>query len=799
MISNYIKIALRNLFKNKLFSTINITGMAVSLASCFLIALFVWDELQFDQYIPDKDRTYRIYNVSTTNDGVTGKLPIVPMTFAPYMQKDFPEIESTLRIMDTYSESLFQHGTTKMFENNGIYAEPTIFDILDVHLVRGERHGGLDKPNTVVLSENTARKHFGEKDPVGETLKIGREDFVVTGIFSEVPQHSHLKINYIQSLESQMKNITPEQRENWVWQQFFTYIKLKPGASAAELESKLLPFVQKYAYPKIEPEGFKYVPHLQNVTDIHLNSSDFEWEMAQRGNAQTVYILSFTGFFLMIIACLNFINLSTARSIRRMKEVGVRKVTGARRTQIVWQFIFESVLITLFSLLLAIVICEFSIPALNNFAEKNLYIPLTLPVVTGVIGFCILLGIIAGSYPAFHLSAFRPAAALSGKSHSDSTAFFRQGLVVLQFMFSFFLITGSMIVLSQNDLLKNKDMGFSKDQLIMIPLRSKMLNEFESTKQEFSKNKHVLNATVGFGIPGDIIAGDGIIDPVTNKAIPTNLFAVDHDYISTMGMHIVAGRDFSRAFPSDLNHGFIINETAVKNFGFESPEKAIGHPLNWKQWGKDSLKIGEVIGVVRDFHFKSLREQLSPAVLTMHPDAYWKLTLRVEPQDLSETMAFLKSTYERLDPEWPFTYKFVNENYDTMYKSETKLSSLFGIFTGLAVAVACLGLFGLVEYSVHQRTREISIRKVFGASVNSLLILLTRKYFALVMIAFLVIIPVSYYAAGEWLSNFAYHVTISPWLYLKACGAILLITVLTVSFQSLKAAWTNPAKTLRSE
>ena len=298
---------------------------------------------------------------------------------------------------------------------------------------------------------------------------------------------------------------------------------------------------------------------------------------------------------------------------------------------------------------------------------------------------------------------------------------------------------------------------------------------------------------------GDISAGDGVIDPVTKTNLPTTLYCIDHDYIKTMGMHVIAGRDFSRDFPSDETQGFILNETAVKVFGFGSPEKAIGHGLDWKQWSNDSLKRGVVIGVVQDFHFKSLREKLTPVVMQIYPSAFWKIALRIKPDNIPATLAHLKSTYERLDPEWAFTYKFADENFDEMYKSEEKLSSLFTIFTGLAIIVACLGLFGLVEYSVHQRTKEISIRKVFGASINSLLVLLTRNYFGLILIAFVVIIPVSYFAAQQWLNNFAYHITISLWMYGKAGVVILIITLFTVSFQSLKAAWTNPVESLRTE
>lgn len=799
MVRNYFKIALRNLLKNKLFSAINVIGMAVSLASCFLIGLFIRDELRYDRFHPDKERTFRVYNVRTGDDGVTNYLPIVPVTFAPYMQKDFPEIESTLRMMDTYGEILFDVEGKKVLETGGLYAEANVFDMLSLNVLSGSAQHALEKPNTVALSEPLARKYFGNQNAVGKVIRLGRSDYEITAVYAEPPRHFHLVAKFLISFPTVTQSWRPERFENWLQQQYFTYLKLKPGTDAAGLEAKFLPFVEKYAYPKIKKEGLVYVPHLQNIQDIHLKSSNFEWEIAVRGNAQTVYILSLTAVLLLVIACLNFINLSTARSLKRMKEVGIRKVVGAMKTQLIAQFISESVVVIWLGLGLAIVICEMALPSLNAFSEKELALPTGPEFSLLVFGGCTLLGVLAGSYPAFHLSQFRPAAVLYNKSARAGSGFLRQGLVVLQFMLSFFLITGSMVVLSQNELIKNMDLGFSKDQLVMIPLRNKQLASYEATKQEFSKHPSIVSATIGFGIPGDLIAGDAVIDPATKKSMPTNLFCVDHDYIRTMEMHIIAGRDFSRDFPSDERRGFIINETAVKTFGLGDPESAVGKPLDWTIWGQDSIKHGEVIGVVRDFHFKSLREQMSPVVMQIFPDAYWKLTLRIKPGDLPETISFLKGTYERLDPEWPFTYKFVDENFGAMYRSEQKLSRLFSIFTGLAIGVACLGLFGLVEYSVNQRVREIGIRKVFGASVNSLLVLLTKKYFALVLIAFIVIIPVSHYAATEWLSNFAYHITLSPWMYAKACALIMVITLFTVSFQSLKAAWTNPAEVLKNE
>ncbi len=801
MVKNYFTIALRNLQKNKLFTSISIFGMAVSLAACFLIVLFVLDELQYDRHHIAGDRTFRIYNIRHSDDGVTNYLPIVPNTFAPYLQKDFPEIEATMRMMDTYGEVLFERDDKKLMEGGGVYADSAVFDMLSIKVVTGDATSALADVNSIALSQSLAKKYFGERDPVGETVTVSKMPLKVTAVFEELPVRSHLKLSFIVSLTTLSQHWNAQRKENWIWQQFFTYIRLKPNATAEQLEAKLPAFIEKYASPKTKTEGFTYETHLQNIKDIYLHSSNFEWEMARRGNAQTVYALSGSAIFILIIACLNFINLSTARSIRRMKEVGVRKVAGARRRQLITQFISESVAITMIGLALAIVITELSLPYLNEFTGKELSLPRNWQALVLILLSSTFLGMVAGSYPAFHLSGFRPAAVLYNRTGmSGNTGSFRQVLVVIQFMFSFFLITGSMIVLTQNDLLRNKDLGFQREQLVSIELHSKTLARYETTKQEFSNHANVLSATVGFGLPGDIVAGDGVIDPRTGKSWPANLFLVDHDYIQTMNMKIVSGRDFSRDHATDSTESFIINETAARAYGFGSAENAVGQTLQWSEWSDDgSKRKGKVIGVVKDFHFKSLREQLTPVVMTIYPRAFWKITLRIKPDDIQATLAHFKSTYERLDPAWPFNYKFVDENFNVMYKSEEKLSTLLTISTALAIVVSCMGLFGLVEYSVNQRAKEISIRKVFGASVNVLLLLLIRKYFALVMIAFVIIIPLNYYAAGAWLSNFAYHITIDPWMYVQACGLILLITTATVGFQSVKAAWANPSKTLRNE
>jgi putative ABC transport system permease protein len=800
MIRNYFKIAFRNLLKNKLFSVINILGMSISIACVLTIALFVNDELKYDQHITDSDLKFRIYNTRIPDNDAAANVAVVPYPFATYLQKDYPEIETIIRMMDTFGENLFEVGETRTQERLGYYTEPGIVDLLSLKFISGDPVSALEKPNAVVLTKKLADKYFQNRPVIGETIKISKVDYTVTGVIEDVPEHAHLPINYLLSFSTRTKDFTEKQTENWLFQQYYTYLKFHPGTDVSSFDSKLLAFVEKYAYPKIKPEGMIYIPHLQNIRDIYLESSDFQWDIAKHGNAQMVNILVVTAVLILIIACLNFINLSTARSIRRMKEVGVRKVVGAYKTQLIMQFVIESVVLTILGLAVAVAITELVLPGLNTFTEKMIRDPFTPATTALLVLGCVLLGILAGSYPAFQLSRFRPAMIFANKEgRSGGVEFLRKSLVVLQFTFSFFLIISAFIVVSQNDLLRNKDMGFDKEQLVVVTLSRTQMQKSAAMKEQYANHPNVLDATLSFGLPGDIFPGDGVIDPQSGKAWTSDMFIVDEDYIKTMDMKMAAGRPFSKDYPSDPYSAFILNETAAKAFGFNSPEEALGKKLNWNIWGRDTLKRGEVIGVVKDFHMRSLREKVAPAVMHIHSPYFWTLTMRVKPDGMQETLAHFKSTWEKAEDEWPFNYKFLDENFDNMYKNEEKLSILLSWFTGFAIFIACLGLFGLVEYSVNQRAKEISIRKVFGAGIPALLILLTRRYLLLILIAFAIVIPLSYYTSQEWLKNFAYRIDISPLIFLKAALLILSITFITVIFQSLKAATTNPAHILKNE
>lgn len=803
MIRNYLKTALRNLARNKFNGFVNILGLAIGLAGCVLIGLFVLDEWRYDRFVPEGDRIYRVYDEQTGDQGETGYLAIVPPAMGPTLTRDFPEVEVSLRMLDTYDKQLFALEGQRYLEEKGAYVEPAFFDFFGIDLLEGDPAVALKEPNQVILSQSLARKYFGDQAAAGKTLSIEGREATVSGVMPDLPEHFHLDLHYLISFETINRLVPEERMQSWVWQQFFTYLKLREHADPDALAAKLPAFAERYAWPETEPRGFKYVPHLQPLADIHLYSASFLWDMARRGNITHVWGLSLIGLFLLVIAIINFINLSTARAERRAREVGIRKVSGAGRGQLITQFVGEAVLQASLAMLVAVQATRLLIPYLNDFSGKHLvFHPGQWPWLGVLAGIGLLVGFLAGSYPAFVLSAFRPVQVLKGHQGGEGRRdqWLRKSLVVVQFTLTVLLIIGTLVIYRQVSYLHDKDLGFRRDFVLTFPLQGDMGNNYELVKERFLNNPGVVSASLAYGIPGDIVAGDEIRKPGEATSYPANLFTVDYDYIRTMGMEIIAGRDFSRAFATDPDEAFLLNETAVKELGFSTPEAAIGQRLDWELWGaEDSLKQGRVIGVVRDFHYKGLQEKVGTVVLHIFPDAFWKVILRLDSDNLPQTIDGLVQTWETFHTGYPFEYQFVDDSFDAMYKSEEKLSTLLIIFTALTIIVACMGLLGLVIYAAEQRTREIGIRKVLGASVDNIVSLLARDFLRLVLIAFLIAAPIGWFVLKSWLEGFSYRITLSVWIFLLAGGAALLIALLTVSFHSVRAALANPVESLRNE
>ncbi len=800
MYKNFFKVAIRNLYRNKGFSFINIAGLTLGLTACLLIGLFVRDEKAFDKFIPGGEDIYRVSYQLTGNEG-DSKIATTPPMFTTALKQNFPEVEKTLRVLNNSSKELFEAGDKKMYEDKGVYAEPTFFEFFPLQFKYGSPVKALDEPASIVISSTMAKKYFGDVSPVGKQLSMRKTPFHVKGVFENNPKF-HLPIDYIIPLAA---GLTEERLQSWDWYGFNNYIRLKKATDAFALQSKF----QNYAKPFIKSEGTTYQPFFQPLHDIHLYSSDFRYDMAVRGNITYVKALTVIAVFILLIACFNFVNLSTAKSLQRAKEVGVRKTVGANRKQLMFQFIGETLLFAIISMLISVGLTFLLLPLLNQFTEKQIIFDLFTNPLIGVslIGITAVVGIVAGFYPALVLSGFQPIKVLKGSVVSDVTPgqipWLRHGLVVIQFSLSVLLIISAIVVIRQVNYLHNKDLGFNKEQIMFFPMRGEnMQQNYETFKNELAASPHISSVSIGYGFPGDMF-GDGLMT-VAGKADQTPVKAtqlmVDHDYIKTLGLQLLAGRDFAKENKTDIDESFIINETAVKDLGFGTPEQALGKTLLWPTWPNiDSFKKAQVIGVVKDFHFKSLYDKVEPAVLQIYPNAYWKVAVKMKTAGIESALAHVKKVWNRFTPDYPIEYNFLDENFDQMYKADDKLKTLLWVFTAITIFVTCLGLFGLITYAAERRKKEIGIRKVLGASVNGIALLLSKDFIKLVLLSLIIASPIAWYVMGGWLQDFAYRINMGWDIFVTAAIVALLLAIITISFQAIKSAVANPVKNLRTE
>jgi len=808
MFKNYLKTAFRNLLRYKGFAMINIASLTIGIIGCLVIGLFVWDEWQYDKNIPGGENVYRIYDERKDNNNTTYMVP-TPPAFAPFLKQQYPGVDVTARILMTGDKFLMEAGDKKTYEDKGWLTEPSFFKVFPLRFIKGDPATALSSPSAIVISEELAKKYFGDQDPMGKTIKIDKSDMNVTGVLAKLPSHFHLDFHYLMSLPS--AGISKERMELWTWNQFYTYVKLKPGTDIQQLQNKFQAHVKKEIYPTLTQVGSTFLPFFQPLKSIHLRSSNFVYDNAIRGNETYVQSLTIIAFFVLAIACFNFINLATARSFRRAKEIGIRKVVGADRKQLIFQFIGETILLSVFSMIMATIATGFIVPLLNRFTGKSIvFNPFTNPVLALIIlSSGIVIGILAGIYPALVLSGFQPVKVLKSMkllAKGTGGAWLRQALVVVQFSLSVLLIVSTMIVYKQTKFLNDKDLGFNKEQIVYFLVRDSLASNpktLETFKSELRRSPNIASVTSGYGLPGDQFAGDGINVGDEGKEHPANVFIGDEDYVKTLGLRIIAGRDFSREMSTDVREAFIINETAVREFGFGTPKKAIGQPLSWNEWAPTDtlhpIKKGKVIGVVEDFHYKSLHEKVTATVIQLYPQVVFKLAAKLKPTDMKNTIAYINNVWNKFSPAYPLDYKFMDESYGEMYKSEEKLSDLLWIFTVMAIIIGCMGLFGLAAFSAEQRTKEIGIRKVLGANVFNIVGLLSRNFLMLVGIASLIAFPIAWWAMNNWLKDFPYRIAISWWVFGIAIIVALAIAFLTVSFQSIKAAVANPVKSLRTE
>ncbi len=797
MLNNYMKLAFRNIKKYKCYSFINIAGLAVGMACCILIILFVQDELNYDRHHEKADRIYRLVDGLDVSESSSRYFALSSAPFAPTLQKEFPEVEDAVRFflgrrrMVSYGEKIY-------YEEGLFFADASLFRIFTIPMIKGNPETVLTSPHTIVISESMASKYFGLEEPINKTLKINEDDYLVTGIMKDMPGNSHFQADFFASMKTLEQIPTVQERyfQNWARHEFYTYLLLREGTSADDLQEKLLGFIEKHAAQQVKTIlGSTLSSRLQPLKSIHLHSH-LQHEIAPNGDIKYIYIFSVIAFFILIIACVNFMNLTTARAAHRSKEVGIRKIVGASRDQLVKQFLGESLMFSFFSMFLSFIFVKSALSSFNSLTGKKIdLMDLGNVIFIGSAIFILFfVGLLSGSYPSFFISRYQPVSVLKSCAGAKSwRSLLRKGLIILQFGISVILIIATGIVLDQLDFLRNRKLGFDKEHVVVMTIRENSIRKnFEAIKADLMQNPHILNATITIGVPGGIIAGDAVqlTAEEGKKTITVGMIYTDHDYIKTMGMEIVEGRDFSKGMSTDASEAFIVNEAAVRQLQLKDP---LNTQIKWDD------KNGKIIGIVKDFQFQSLKDEITPLFIQIWPQNTYIFALRISPENIPETLAFIESKWKDLDPAHPFEYSFMDESFDRIYRDEERLGQIFSAFSLLAIFIASLGLFGLSLFMAEQRTKEIGIRKVLGASIGRILVLLSKEFAFLVLIANLIAWPAAYFLMQKWLQNFAYRVAIHSWIFVLSAAFAFSIALATISFQVIKAAKSDPVKSLRYE
>lgn len=794
MIKNYFKTAFRNLWRHRVFSFINIMGLTVGLTACFLIFLYVRFELSYEAFNSKADRIYRVVcDIKTPTEVINASGP--SWAVAPHIVHEFPEIESAVRVMG--DDLLVRRGDNLKFqEKNTLWADSAFFRVFDYKLLKGNPDKALSEPFSVVLSETAARKYFGKEDPMGQVLLIGGEGkaATVTGIMKDMPENTMLKADMVASMTTITRKFNSELDNQWGNYGAGAFLLLKHGTNAAALQAKFPGFLERRNGDEMKRNQMYATLLLEPLRDVYLRSTR---DGNKSGNINNVYIFSVIAVFILLIACINFINLTTARSAERAKEVGIRKVVGAMKGQLALQFIGESVILCCIAFVLTVVSSLLLLPLFNQVAGKVISTGIFSNIQYLVILFAsaIGIGLLAGVYPALVLSSFRPVVVLKGRFATGTRGILlRKGLVVAQFSISIALIIGTIVVYRQMQYMRNQDLGFNKDQLLVIETSGDPGRD--AFKQAVTGIPNVVSTAAASSVPGS--GNPGAYSEIENnkgelQIANLDLYFVDFDYIPQMKIQMVAGRPFSRDFGSDTTHAMVLNEAAVKMFGYASPQQAIGK--RFKQWGRE----GTIVGVMKDFHFRSLQQQIKPLSMRIEPGGCNLVTVKINPKALPATLAAIEGKWKELLPQKPFSYFFLDEFFDRQYRAEEKFGKLFLNFAVLAIFISCLGLLGLASYSTMQRTREIGIRKVMGATVTGIVQLLSKDFLKLVAIAFVIATPVAWIGMHKWLQDFAYQVNMSWWIFLLAGIMALVIAVVTISFLAIKAAVANPVQSLKSE
>ena len=812
MFKNYFKIGFRNLIKQKIYSLINILGLSVGLASVIMIFMHVEDEFSYDKFHEKGDRIHKVFLERIYPDHIT-LYAVIPHSFSDVFVQDLPEVENSVRILANPPNVTIQvsyvdeNEEEKTFEETDIIlADSTFFDIFSVELIKGDPTTVLSNPQDMVITEETAIKYFGDEDPINKTLQTDFGPFNITGVCKSFTSNSHFEFDFVGALET----FPFFQNINFTGFSAHTYLLLTPGADPNLVEEKFPQLVENYAGPQIEQNlnttyeeyvaaGNGYNYSLVNIQDIHLNPIKYQSQIKAGGSSTYVFIFISVAILILVIACINFMNLATARSAERSKEVGIRKTLGSRKAQLINQFLIESVLISLISLILAIGMIYLALPQFNSLAGKNLELftsgSFVLP---GVFLFSILVGLLAGSYPAFVLSGFNPSVVLKGNQYTSSSgSLLRNGLVVFQFFISIILIIGTLVVQKQMNYMQNKDLGYNKDNVILIERAGFLQDQTETFIEEVRQMQYVLGVGGSSSIPGRFYQGIQFVPEGGSEVITTNSYGIDDYYGKNIGFEIVEGRGFSPDFNDSLS--ILINEKTKELLGSED---VIGMRLENNAGGEPPVLINyEIVGVVRDFHYMSLHNEISPFIMLSTESGRQGIgivSVRVEG-NYQEVLSSIENKWNELVPGQPFKYEFMDEDLAKQYENEANSGRLLGIFAVLAIIIACVGLFGLAAFTAGLRTKEIGVRKVMGASVLSIVTMLSRDFTILILIALVIAVPIAWYGMGQWLENFAYRVDVGTGVFIISGVIALLIAWLTVSYQSIKAAIVNPVKSLRDE
>lgn len=806
MFKNYLKVALRNLWKNKAFSAINIIGLATGLAVCLLIVLYVINELAYDKYNVNADRIYRIdADIYFNNTQFTSAT--TPEPLGPTLMREFPHVEQMVRF-NSQGDISIKKGAQTIQDQHAVFTDSTFFKVFSIHMIEGDPNTALNEPNSIVIDETAAKRYFNSTDVLGKTLYVDNStNCKITGVIKDIPQQSHFHFSFLRPLMDTYRGNANE----WLSNNDQSYILVKPGVTQATIQADVDKVVKKYVYAELqslfhatpeemERQGNYFRFHLMPLTDIHLYS-DKSYEFEANGNITYVYIFSLIAIFILLIACVNFMNLSTARSSNRAKEVGVRKVAGSLRSHLITQFLTESVLISFFSLLLAITLAALLLPLFNQLAGKEMHVSTLFSswLLIALVSLVLLVGVIAGSYPAFYLSSFQPIDVLKGHiAKGFRNSWLRSSLVVFQFCISIILIIGTIVIYTQLNYLRSREIGYDREQVLILHNTWPLDKQIKSFRQELLKMPGVENATITSNLPtANNFNQNGWFRDATldaNKAVVFTDFRVDENYIPTLGMQMAKGRNFSLDFPSD-SAAVILNEAAVQLLGLKDPlNQLLYRPVD------DATKPGafHIVGVVKDFNYSTMHDKVGPLIIEFGENN-GSIALRINSKNIPTLMRNVQAKWNSFVPGQPFNYTFMDADFNNVYKADQRTGKLFISFAVFAIFIACLGLFGLVTYAAEQRTKEIGIRKVLGANVGGIVTMLSKDFAKLVLIASLIAFPVGWLAMNKWLQGFAYRINISWWVFIVAGVGAIAIALITVSVQAIRAAVANPVRSLRTE